>query len=62
MIRLEELHKSYGGRLALEPLTLEVAAGEVVALGGPNGAGKYTTLRALAGLIQPSGGRESSGR
>ncbi len=61
MIRLEELHKSYGGRLALEPLTLEVAAGEVVALVGPNGAGKSTTLRALAGLIQPTGGRASIG-
>ena len=61
MIRLEELHKSYDGRLALEPLTLEVAAGEVVALVGPNGAGKSTTLRALAGLIQPTGGRASIG-
>lgn len=57
MIQIHELHKSYGGRLALEPLTLEVAAGEVVALVGPNGAGKSTTLRALAGLIRPSGGR-----
>jgi len=57
VIRLEELHQSYGGRLALAPLSLEVAAGEVVALVGPNGAGKSTTLRALAGLIHPTGGR-----
>ena len=61
MIRLEELHKSYGGRRALDPLTLEVEAGEIVALVGPNGAGKSTTLRALAGLIQPTGGRASIG-
>ncbi len=57
MIRLEELHKSYGGRQALAPLSLDVAAGEVVALVGPNGAGKSTTLRAIAGIIRPSGGR-----
>ena len=57
MIRLEELHKSYGGRRALEPLNLDVAPGEVVALVGPNGAGKSTTLRTLAGIVRPSGGR-----
>ncbi|HEX6434029.1 MAG TPA: ABC transporter ATP-binding protein [Gemmatimonadales bacterium] len=61
MIRIDALHKSYGGSRALEPLSLEVASGEVVALVGPNGAGKSTTLRVLAGLIQPSGGRASIG-
>jgi ABC-type multidrug transport system ATPase subunit len=59
VIRLEQLHKRYGGRLAVAPLTLEVAAGEVVALVGPNGAGKSTTLRAIAGIISPTGGRAS---
>ena len=57
MIRLEQLRKSYGGRRALEPLSLDVAPGEVVALVGPNGAGKSTTLRSLAGIVRPSGGR-----
>lgn len=59
MIRLEQLHKAYRGCTALEPLTLDVASGEVVALVGPNGAGKSTTLRAVAGLIRPTGGRAS---
>jgi ABC-2 type transport system ATP-binding protein len=57
VIRLEQLHKSYAGRAALEPISLEVAPGEVVALVGPNGAGKSTTLRSLAGIVRPSGGR-----
>ena len=57
MIRLEQLSKCYRGCTALEPLTMEVAPGEVVALVGPNGAGKSTTIRALAGLIKPTGGR-----
>ena len=62
MIRLEQLHKTYGACTALQPLTLEIAPGEVVALVGPNGAGKSTTLRALAGLIKPtSGGATISG-
>lgn len=56
MIRLEELHKSYGGRLALAPLSLDVAAGEVVALVGPNGAGKSTTIKMMTGILKPTGG------
>jgi len=61
VIRTTELFKCFGGRLALAPLTLEVASGEVVALVGPNGAGKSTTLRTLAGIIRPSGGRAAIG-
>jgi ABC-2 type transport system ATP-binding protein len=43
--------------LALAPLDLEVAEGEVVGYLGPNGAGKTTTIRLLLGLSSPSGGR-----
>jgi Cu-processing system ATP-binding protein len=48
--------KSFGGRCAVDALTLDVARGEVVALLGPNGSGKTTTLKAAAGLIRPTSG------
>ena len=55
-IELDGIAKRFGDRTALAPLTLSVAAGEVVALVGPNGAGKSTTLRILAGVIHASAG------
>ena len=54
-----ELHgagRTFGERVALQPLHLEVARGEVFGLLGPNGSGKTTTLRMLATLIQPTRG------
>ncbi len=56
MIRFRELSKSFGIHRAVEGLTLEIEAGEAVALLGPNGSGKTTTLKAAAGLISPSAG------
>ncbi|HEY9724380.1 MAG TPA: ABC transporter ATP-binding protein [Oscillatoriaceae cyanobacterium] len=57
MIRVEQLEKRYGKRLALAGVDLTVAPGEIVALLGPNGAGKSTLLKALVGLLHPTGGR-----
>jgi ABC-type multidrug transport system ATPase subunit len=57
MIRLERFEKRYGRIRAVKPLDLEVAAGESFALLGPNGSGKTTIIRALAGLHFPSAGR-----
>jgi Cu-processing system ATP-binding protein len=56
MIRFRSLAKAYGAHRALESLTLTVGAGEVVALLGPNGSGKTTSLKAAAGLIRPTSG------
>ena len=48
--------RRYGRHRALEPTSLEVRAGEVVALVGPNGAGKSTLLAILAGALEPDSG------
>jgi ABC-2 type transport system ATP-binding protein len=55
-IRTEGLTKSFGGRAAVDGLTLSVAEGEIFGLVGPDGAGKTTTLRLLAAIMDPSAG------
>jgi ABC-2 type transport system ATP-binding protein len=55
-IRTDDLTLSFGQERALDGLTFEVDAGEVVALLWPNGAGKTTTVRLLNGLLRPDGG------
>ena len=47
---------SYGAIKALKGVSLTLAEGEIVTLIGANGAGKTTTLRAIMGLVPPSGG------
>jgi len=56
MISFRALSKHYGPHRAVESLSLEVGRGEVVALLGPNGSGKTTSLKAAAGLVRPSSG------
>ena len=55
-IEIKELCKSYGKRLAVDGLSLSVAEGDVFGFVGPNGAGKTSTIRIIAGLLQPTGG------
>jgi len=57
VIEARQLAKRFGGRAAIEDVSLGVARGEVVGFLGPNGAGKTTTLRILAGVFPPSGGQ-----
>ena len=56
MLELDKLSVSYGPVRAVESLSLTVAAGEVVALVGANGAGKSSTLKAIAGMAPLVGG------
>ena len=63
MLRLEGVEAGYGDVVAVRSVSLEVRAGEIVALIGSNGAGKTTTLRAIAGLLPlRSGSVELEGR
>jgi ABC-2 type transport system ATP-binding protein len=55
-IAVEHLTRSYGAFVAVDGLSFDVGAGEIVGLIGPNGAGKTTTLRSLAGILRPTGG------
>jgi ABC-2 type transport system ATP-binding protein len=56
MIELYDVSKYYGDKLAVDGITLSIAAGELFAFLGPNGAGKTTTIKMLCGLLFPSKG------
>jgi len=56
LLRTEHLTKDYGRFRALDGLQLNVAAGEVFGLLGPNGSGKTTALRLLLGFLRPTAG------
>jgi branched-chain amino acid transport system ATP-binding protein len=57
MLSLENVSAAYGGFQALFGVSLEVRAGESVAVIGPNGAGKTTLLRLISKLIDPTAGK-----
>jgi len=57
MLEVTNLSVNYGAIRALHGVTLSVPAGKIVTLIGCNGAGKTTTLRAISGLVRPSGGQ-----
>ena len=56
MLKIENLHVSYGGIKALRGISLEVPDGKIVTLIGANGAGKSTTLRTISGLVKADSG------
>ncbi len=61
MISARELHKSFGRTHAVNDVTLEIKAGEIYGLVGPDGAGKTTLLRLLCGVLHPDRGTVSLG-
>ena len=56
-VRLASITKHFGATIAVHEFDLDVADGEFVTLLGPSGCGKTTTLRMIAGLVEPTGGR-----
>ena len=57
MIEVEQLHKTFGAKTAVEDVTFSAPDGQITGLLGPNGAGKTTTLRMLYTLLKPERGR-----
>ncbi|MGH3078240.1 MAG: ABC transporter ATP-binding protein [Gaiellaceae bacterium] len=57
MLAVEDMSVRFGGKAALDGVTLEVGDGEVVTVLGPSGSGKSTLLRVIAGLQRPDSGR-----
>ncbi|MBI1245485.1 MAG: ATP-binding cassette domain-containing protein [Alphaproteobacteria bacterium] len=61
-VSLRAVSKNYGSHTALRTLDLDIAQGEFLTLLGPSGCGKTTTLRLIAGFIDPTAGRIYFGR
>src|SRR5690606_32801815 len=57
MIRFEHVSKRYGGLLAVDDISFEVPAGELVVLIGPSGSGKTSCLKMINRLLEPTAGR-----
>ena len=57
MIRVENLHKRFGGLRAVDGASLEITTGSITGLIGPNGAGKTTLFNVIAGAFRPTSGR-----
>ena len=53
----ENLRYNYGDLTAVDGISFDVAAGEILGFLGPNGAGKTTTVKMLTGQLRPSGGQ-----
>jgi len=56
LVRLDRVRKEFGAVVAVEEVTLDVRAGDIVALVGDNGAGKSTLVKIIAGVHQPTSG------
>jgi len=61
MIKVENLTKAFGSKIAVNDVSFTVERGEVLGFLGPNGAGKSTTMRMVTGYIPPTSGRITVG-
>jgi ABC-2 type transport system ATP-binding protein len=59
MVSLDQLTKRFGQQTAVDAISFEIPAGQIVGFLGPNGAGKSTTLKMLTGMIEPTSGSAS---
>src|SRR6056300_382413 len=57
MIKVENLHRHFGGFHAVDGASLEIREGSITGLVGPNGAGKTTLFNVIAGVLPPTSGR-----
>ena len=57
MIRVEDVHKHFGGFHAVDGASLEIREGSITGLIGPNGAGKTSLFNVIAGVLKPTSGR-----
>ena len=56
MIKIEHVVKTFGNKVAVNDLSLDIPEGKIFGFLGPNGAGKTTTIKILTGLLQPDSG------
>ncbi|MBM3555981.1 MAG: ABC transporter ATP-binding protein [Alphaproteobacteria bacterium] len=56
LLKVENLSRRFGGLVAVESMSLELGAGEIVGLLGPNGSGKTTVLNLISGALKPDAG------
>ncbi|HTP02672.1 MAG TPA: ABC transporter ATP-binding protein [Anaerolineales bacterium] len=56
IVEIRDLNKHFGGRVAVDHVSMAIEAGEIFGLVGPNGAGKTTTMRMLVTLLEPDSG------
>ena len=61
MIRFDSVVRTYGKKVAVNGLNLDIPGGEIFAFLGPNGAGKTTSIKMMVGLLAPSEGTVTVG-
>jgi branched-chain amino acid transport system ATP-binding protein len=59
LLRVEDVTKRFGGLVAIDQVSFEVEAGEIVSVIGPNGAGKSTLFKVITSFLKPTAGRVS---